>query len=92
VTWYDYWTGKKIERHASNATQDPAEAAEAKNPGRALATKPLIIHPKLDVLPVYVREGSILPMQPVTQSHFAILSLSARLHDRTEQLLVRIAA
>ena len=68
VTWYDYWTGEKIERPASNATQDHAEAAEAKNPGRALATKSLIIHPKLDVLPVYVREGSILPMQPVTQS------------------------
>jgi alpha-glucosidase len=26
------------------------------------------VHPTLDTLPVYVREGSILPMQPVTQS------------------------
>jgi alpha-glucosidase len=49
VTWYDYWTGEKIEHGGSRS-------------------KPVLIHPALAVLPVYVREGSILPMQPLTQS------------------------
>ena len=48
VTWYDYWTGAKIE-HGSQS-------------------KPVTIHPALDVTPVYVREGSILPIQPLVQS------------------------
>ena len=30
--------------------------------------KPILIEPKLEVLPVYVREGAILPMQPLIQS------------------------
>jgi alpha-glucosidase len=51
--WYDYWTGQKIEA-----------ASNANNP----AAGSLLIEPKLDRLPVYVRGGSMLPMQPVTQS------------------------
>jgi len=35
---------------------------------RAPAPNPVLVHPALDTLPVYVREGSILPMQPLTQS------------------------
>jgi alpha-glucosidase len=31
-------------------------------------SKPEFVHPTLDTLPVYVREGSIIPMQPLTQS------------------------
>ncbi|WP_348267098.1 glycoside hydrolase family 31 protein [Edaphobacter paludis] len=49
ITWYDYWTGEKIEHRTSRS-------------------KPVVVHPTLSVLPVYVREGSILPMQPLTQS------------------------
>jgi alpha-glucosidase len=30
--------------------------------------KPLMIEPRLETLPVYVRGGSILPIEPVTQS------------------------
>jgi len=30
--------------------------------------QPVLVHPRLDALPVYVRGGSILPMQPLTQS------------------------
>jgi len=30
--------------------------------------KPIVIEPKLDTLPVFVREGAIIPMQPLTQS------------------------
>ncbi len=31
-------------------------------------SKPVVIAPKLEVLPVYVREGAIVPMQPLVQS------------------------
>jgi alpha-glucosidase len=51
--WYDYWTGEKI----------PAATGEKD----AAAGSPLI-QPKLETLPVYVREGAILPLQPVVQS------------------------
>jgi alpha-glucosidase len=51
--WYDYWTGEKIQQ---SAAQDGSNAAEP------------LIQPKLDVLPVYVREGSIIPLQPLVQS------------------------
>ncbi|HEY2121050.1 MAG TPA: TIM-barrel domain-containing protein [Candidatus Acidoferrum sp.] len=51
--WYDYWTGEK--------TQAPVSGAEK-------GTGNLLIQPKLETLPVYVREGAILPMQPVVQS------------------------
>lgn len=57
TTWYDYWTGEKIDsRQETTLAKDAPEA------------KPVIIHPTLAVLPVYVRGGSILPMQPLTQS------------------------
>jgi alpha-glucosidase len=51
--WYDYWTGEKIQ--AAPAGKNPF-------PGS------LSVQPKLATLPVYVREGSILPLQPLTQS------------------------
>jgi alpha-glucosidase len=51
--WYDYWTGEKIQQPA---TQDGSNVSEP------------LIQPKLDVLPVYVREGSIIPIQPLVQS------------------------
>jgi alpha-glucosidase len=50
--WYDYWTGEKI--HSVTAEKDAAES--------------IVIQPKLDILPIYVREGSILPLQPLVQS------------------------
>jgi len=51
--WYDYWTGEKIQQ---TTTPDGGKEAE------------LRIQPKLDVLPVYVREGSIIPLEPLIQS------------------------
>lgn len=51
--WYDYWTGAKIQ---GLATQSDSKTAGP------------FIEPKLDVLPVYVREGSIVPVQPLVQS------------------------
>jgi alpha-glucosidase len=51
--WYDYWTGAKIQQPG---TQEGSNAPEP------------LIQPKLDVLPVFVREGSIIPVQPLVQS------------------------
>jgi alpha-glucosidase len=51
--WYDYWTGEKIQSLSS----DDGEGA-----------KDLLIQPNLETLPVYVREGTVLPMQPLVQS------------------------
>ncbi|HEY0262969.1 MAG TPA: TIM-barrel domain-containing protein [Granulicella sp.] len=60
--WYDYWTGEKLDRRAPLASRD-LEIRDA-----APTLKPILITPKLDQLPLYVRAGAILPMQPLTQS------------------------
>ena len=62
--WYDFWTGLK----AAAPVPEPniVEIASA-GPGAVLPT-PSKIHPVLDTLPVYVRGGSILPLQPLVQS------------------------
>jgi alpha-glucosidase len=51
--WYDYWSGAKIQ---VDSTKSGASGEAA------------VIQPQLETLPVYVREGTILPMQPLTQS------------------------
>jgi len=50
--WYDYWSGERLHR-ATASSAAPMQAS---------------VHPTLEVLPVFVREGAILPMQPLTQS------------------------
>jgi alpha-glucosidase len=58
--WYDYWTGVKV--------MPPAVAADPSL--QVVSPPPLSIHvqPELATLPVYVRGGSILPMEPLVQS------------------------
>jgi alpha-glucosidase len=60
--WYDYWTGDRFDHHGPLAARD-LELRDAAHP-----EKPLMITPKLADLPVYVREGTILPLAPLTQS------------------------
>ncbi|WP_213805168.1 TIM-barrel domain-containing protein [Granulicella sp. dw_53] len=60
--WYDYWTGARLDRRALTAARD-LEQRDAKQPN-----KPLLVTPTLADLPVYVREGTILPISPLTQS------------------------
>jgi alpha-glucosidase len=62
--WYDFWTGLKIPSPPPEPTI--VEIANA-GPGAAFPAPPKI-HPALDTLPVYVRGGSILPLQPLIQS------------------------
>jgi alpha-glucosidase len=57
--WYDYWTGERVQKQADASANKSSDATTA---------KPFLVHPSLDNLPVYVREGSIIPMQSLIQS------------------------
>jgi alpha-glucosidase len=61
--WFDFWTGERMppQPHAPSITQVVTAA-----PGTVFSG-PHPIHPGLETLPVYVRGGSIIPMQPVVQ-------------------------
>jgi alpha-glucosidase len=67
--WYDYWTGTALDRRATIATRDleirdpQAPTVVGKSP-----LQPVMVKPALAELPVYVRAGTILPMQPLVQS------------------------
>jgi alpha-glucosidase len=62
--WYDFWTGLKMA-----ASAQPPSITDIVNAGRSSGvTMPRTIHPPLDTMPVYVRGGSILPMQPLIQN------------------------
>jgi alpha-glucosidase len=64
--WYDFWTGLKV-----TPLPTPPTITEIANSVANSAPKfpdPPKIHPVLDTLPVYVRGGSILPLQPLIQS------------------------
>jgi alpha-glucosidase len=53
TAWFDYWTGDVISQKFFDQTTGALRVP---------------IHPTLEALPVYVRGGSILPMQPLVQS------------------------
>ena len=61
-TWYDLWTGERFERSKK------AQLRDLEQRDKLNTDQPLMIQPRLETLPVYVRGGSILPMQPLTQS------------------------
>jgi alpha-glucosidase len=61
-TWYDYWTGDQVQ------SAKPAGPVDLEQRDKVIAQKPLMVTPRLDQLPVYVRGGSILPIAPLTQS------------------------
>ncbi len=63
AAWYDYWTGERVARPAAAAAvlNAPADATQQV----ALTAS---VTPSLNELPVYVRAGAILPVQPLVQS------------------------
>lgn len=61
VNWYNYWTGEKVD---GGVWSDGVPALN--DPG--FIGRKITIKPQLDVLPIFVREGSILPLQPLVQS------------------------
>ncbi len=65
--WYDFWTGEKM----PHSTPGPgiAQVGIAIAKGETLPpAQSTMIHPTLETLPVYVRGGTILPLQPLVQS------------------------
>jgi alpha-glucosidase len=58
--WFDYWTGARVAPPSTTANTSLQVVGPA----------PLSIpmHPELATLPIFVRAGSILPMQPLVQS------------------------
>jgi alpha-glucosidase len=58
--WYDFWTGKKVDL----APPDPPATG---TPDRTLRYS-VVLAPALAQLPVYVRAGSILPMEPLVEN------------------------
>ena len=62
--WYDYWTGQRVPKPVSPAPVDPVQPVNpAEQPPMTIR-----VRPELASLPVFVRAGSILPIQPVVQS------------------------
>lgn len=61
VGWYNYWTGEKI------ATQVSQNSSVDQN-APVLLGQQISVKPELEVLPIFVREGSIVPLQPLTQN------------------------
>ncbi len=62
--WYDFWTGEKVrddEKQVATGGLQPESAA-----GPALPA--VRIHRELAALPVFVRPGTILPIEPLVQS------------------------
>jgi len=72
--WYDFWTGERIDRSEALRSKDEEQKTGALVEAAAPPIKPLIITPTLAVLPVYVKGGAILPMEPLTQSTMEIPS------------------
>ncbi len=73
VPWFDFWTGKRVTKeegppaHVETGPANPAAVSTGAASGlEALQT--FNIHPAIELLPVFVRGGSILPMQPLVQS------------------------
>jgi alpha-glucosidase len=66
VTWYDYWTGEKLPPLPKMSSRDLEQPAAKEEMARLMER--LRVTPSVDVLPVYVREGAILPIAPLTQS------------------------
>jgi alpha-glucosidase len=69
VGWYDYWTGAKVQTEATLAVggglQPEAGGTQAAKP----AVMPSVrVHRELASLPVYVRPGAILPIEPLVES------------------------
>lgn len=61
--WFDYWTGERV-----HPATGPDPEPNAPPPATEQVTLSASVHPSLDSLPVYVRAGAILPIEPLVQS------------------------
>jgi len=60
--WYDYWTGTRVGRESQ------VQARDAEVRDTLLQGEHIMLKPDLATVPVYVRGGSILPLQKLVQS------------------------
>jgi alpha-glucosidase len=60
VGWYNWWTGE--------ALKTGVQANRLGNDNISDADLQITLHPSLDTVPVFARAGSIIPVQPLTQS------------------------
>jgi len=72
VRWYDFWTGQRVThgQPPQPLSKTAAKGAEAQA-GSTASVSPLQtvnVKPEVDKLPVYVRGGSIIPMEPLVES------------------------
>src|ERR1700734_1109325 len=61
--WYDYWTGELVP-----PAVDPPPFLNAPPAAAEQVALTTHVQPTLDALPVFVRAGAILPMEPLVQS------------------------
>jgi alpha-glucosidase len=66
--WYDFWTSRKVPPPIASLNIVQIATAYGQGKTEADFPHPATIHPQLDTLPVYVRAGSIIPLQPLVQS------------------------
>ena len=59
--WYDFWTGERV----SNPEKQEPEAVNTNPSARVPMLLP--VKPAIEKLPVYVRGGAIVPVQPLVQ-------------------------
>jgi alpha-glucosidase len=64
--WYDYWTGEELDRRMTTGSRD-LEIRDQTASGKP-TLQPLMVHPGLADLPVYVKAGAIIPMEPLVQA------------------------
>jgi alpha-glucosidase len=66
--WYDYWTGERVPKPADDPPPPEFDGLNIPPTAPAMVPLTLTVHPTLSTLPVFVRGGAILPMEPLTQS------------------------
>lgn len=62
--WFNYWTGQRVPAPPRNPNPDPNAPANATD----MTPLNTSVRPTLESLPVFVRAGAILPLQPLVQS------------------------
>jgi len=62
--WYDFWTGKEVEEDREQVQAGGLQPESAAGP----VLPAVRVHRDLATLPVYVRPGTILPIEPLVQS------------------------
>ena len=60
--WFDYWTGERIDRAAPVTSKDAEQGKGAPSVPASSPVEPMMIAPRVDLLPLYIRGGSILPV------------------------------